>query len=102
MYITRDIANRIKSQAKAEKISLKDMLADCDMNVNSISEFGKGKQMSCISLALIADYLGCSVDYLLGRTDTPAGLSDREAALLSAYRQQPEMQSAVDKLLGVD
>ena len=28
--------------------------------------------MSCIDLARIADYLDCSVDYLLGRTDNPA------------------------------
>ena len=41
------------------------------MNINAISEFGKGKQLSCISLARIADYLDCSVDYLLGRTDKP-------------------------------
>ena len=28
--------------------------------------------MSCIALARIADYLDCSVDYLLGRTENPA------------------------------
>ena len=71
MYITSDIAKRIKLRSKTQKISIKDMLAACDMNINSISEVGKGKQLSCISLAKIADYLDCSVDYLLGRTDDP-------------------------------
>jgi len=71
MYITREIADKIKSRAKYQKVSMKDMLAACDMNINAISEFGKGKQLSCISLARIADYLDCSVDYLLGRTDNP-------------------------------
>ena len=71
MYITSDIAKRIKLRSKTQKISIKDMLAACDMNINAISEFGKGKQLSCISLAKIADYLYCSVDYLLGRTDDP-------------------------------
>lgn len=71
LYITSDIANRIKLRSKMQKISIKDMLAACDMNINAISEFGKGKQLSCISLAKIADYLDCSVDYLLGRTDDP-------------------------------
>lgn len=71
MYITSDIAKRIKLRSKTQKISIKDMLAACDMNINAISEFGKGKQLSCISLAKIADYLDCSVDYLLGRTDDP-------------------------------
>ena len=71
MYITQDIAFRIKSRAKFQKIIMKNMLTDCDMNINAISEFSKGKQLSCISLARIADYLDCSVDYLLGRTDNP-------------------------------
>ena len=71
MYITSDIAKRIKLRSKTQKISIKDMLAACDMNINAISEFGKGKQLSCISLAKIADYLDCSADYLLGRTDDP-------------------------------
>lgn len=69
MYITQEIAVRIKSQAKIKGIAIKDMLDYCDLNINAISEFAKGKQLSCISLARIADYLGCSVDYLLGRTD---------------------------------
>lgn len=71
MYITQNIANRIKSRLKSQHISMKTMLSDLDMGINSISEFSKGKQMSCISLARIADYLDCSVDYLLGRTDNP-------------------------------
>ncbi len=71
MYNTQNIATRIKSQLKHQHISTKDMLSDLDMGINAISEFSKGKQMSCISLARIADYLGCSVDYLLGRTDNP-------------------------------
>ena len=71
MYVTQEIANRIKVCAKVQKISMKDLLSACEMNINAISEFAKGKQLSCISLARIADYLGCSVDYLLGRTDNP-------------------------------
>lgn len=71
MYVTQDIANRIKSQLKSQHINTKEMLSDLDMGINAISEFAKGKQMSCITLARIADYLSCSVDYLLGRTDNP-------------------------------
>ncbi len=71
MYVTQDIANRIKLCLKTQHKSTKDMLSSLNMGINAISEFSKGKQMSCISLARIADYLGCSVDYLLGRTDNP-------------------------------
>ena len=71
MYSTQDIANKIKYQLKIQKKSTKEMLDTLDMGINAISEFAKGKQMSCISLARIADYLNCSTDYLLGRTDKP-------------------------------
>ncbi len=71
MYITQDIADRIKYRAKIQRIAIKELLASCEMNINAVSEFAKGKQLSCISLARIADYLDCSVDYLLGRTDKP-------------------------------
>ena len=71
MYSTQDIADRIKSRLKNRQVLMRDMLADLDMGINAISEFAKGKQMSCITLARIADYLDCSTDYLLGRTDNP-------------------------------
>lgn len=71
MYITQEIASRIKRQARVKRIAIKDLLSDCELGINAISEFSKGKQMSCISLARIADCLDCSVDYLLGRTDNP-------------------------------
>lgn len=85
MYITQNIANRIKLRLKEKHVSSKTMLSDLDMGINSISEFAKGKQMSCISLARIADYLDCSVDYLLGRTDTP--LTENEQLLLDIIRE---------------
>ena len=72
MYNTQIIADRIKARLKEKHVLMKDMLSDLDMGINAISEFAKGKQMSCIALARIADYLDCSVDYLLGRTENPA------------------------------
>ena len=71
MYDLQAIAARIKQQAKVKKISMKVMLPACDLGINAVSEMSKGKAISSISLARIADYLDCSVDYLLGRTDNP-------------------------------
>ena len=71
MYDTQKIAERIKMRLREKRIHMKDMLSDLDMGINAISEFAKGKQMSCIALARIADCLDCSVDYLLGRTENP-------------------------------
>lgn len=61
------------------------------------------------NLAKIADYLDVTVDYLLGRTDEVCSLaadekqlSAKERKVIQAYRGQPDMQSAVDRLLNID
>lgn len=71
VYISQTIADRIKLQAKKKKISLGNMLSEIGLGINIISQFAKGSEMSSITLAKIADYLDCSVDYLLCRTENP-------------------------------
>lgn len=71
MYNSHEIANRIKLTAKAKGIALKVMLSECGLGINAISQMSKGNDMLSKNLARIADYLDCSVDYLLGRTDNP-------------------------------
>lgn len=46
--------------------------ADTGISTGNISDWKNGRSMpSAIKLDVLADYLGCSVDYLLGRTDNP-------------------------------
>lgn len=71
MYDLQLIADRIKQQAKKKKLPMKELLGTCGLGINAVSEMAKGKAMSSIALARIADLLGVSVDYLLGRTDNP-------------------------------
>lgn len=71
MYDTQEIARRIKQRAKQLNQPLKEVLPDCGLNINAVSDLAKGSKMYCVSLALIADRLDCSVDWLLGRTDRP-------------------------------
>ncbi len=72
MYIAQDIANRIKSLAKSHNTPIGKMLADCKLSVNTLSSMQAGGYFPRLeSIAHIADYLDCSVDYLLGRTDNP-------------------------------
>lgn len=72
MYVAQDTANRIKTIAKIRKISTGEMLADCELNKNTLSSMlSRGSWLQANSLARIADYLDCSVDFLLGRTDNP-------------------------------
>ena len=71
MYVNQEMANRIKSRAKIQKIAMKTMLSDLELGINLISHLAKGQNITAINLARIADYLDCSVDYLLGRMDNP-------------------------------
>ncbi len=82
MYITLDVANRIKKKAKERGVPLKQMLSDLKFGINTISNLSIGKQMSYLNFAKIADYLDCSVDYLLGRTDDPQSHKHSQPAVL--------------------
>ena len=71
----------------------------------------QGRSLPADKLEILADIFGVSVDYLLEKTEvrvpciTPpmstSPLTNREVNVIGAYRAHPEMQSAVDKLLGI-
>lgn len=65
------LTENIKNIAKSKNITLKSMLSDCDLNVNTLNQISDKKGISCFGLERIADYLSVSVDYLLGRTEEP-------------------------------
>lgn len=71
MYDAQETKLRIKELCKAQKINMEFLLTECNLGVNAIRQINDKKGMSSYSLARIADYLDCSVDYLLGRTDKP-------------------------------
>lgn len=72
MYISTVVVERIKKFAKTKNISITKMLMECELNKNTLSSMqSRGSWPQANSLAKIADYLDCSVDYLLGRTDSP-------------------------------
>ena len=71
MYNAQTTKDKIKHLCKSKKIPMENMLTECNLGVNAIRQINDTKGMASFSLAKIADYLGCSVDYLLGRTDNP-------------------------------
>ena len=70
LYISNNVAERIKILAKSKGISVKKLLEDVGLGFNTMSNM-KTSMPKADNLAKIADYLDCSVDYLLGRTDIP-------------------------------
>lgn len=71
MYNSQEIAHRIKLQAKCQGKSLGEVLTTCGLGKNTVSKISNGTDILTLNFAKIADYLDCSVDYLLGRTDNP-------------------------------
>lgn len=72
MYSAQKSAERIKIRAKSQHVLIKDMLNKCGLSKNALSSMlSRGSWLQANNLARIADYLDCSVDYLLCRTDSP-------------------------------
>lgn len=70
MYNSIGVAEKIKNLAKLKKIPIQTLLRETNLGRNTMANF-KTSMPKADNLAKIADYLNCSVDYLLGRTDCP-------------------------------
>ncbi|WP_074017361.1 helix-turn-helix domain-containing protein [Anaeromassilibacillus senegalensis] len=65
-------ATIIKKLCKDKSITMSVLLTDCNIRKSLIYDMEKrDKTPSAEVFEQIADYLDCSVDYLLGRTDNP-------------------------------
>ena len=72
MHNSQETANIIKFLAKSKNISISKLLLNCELNKNALYTMQSNGYFPRVeALAKIADYLDCSVDYLLGRTDNP-------------------------------
>ena len=66
MYISSEVAERVKNLAKSRGMKLGTLLRDAGLGSNTMANF-KTSMPKCDTLAKIADQLGCSVDYLIGK-----------------------------------
>ncbi len=65
-------ASVIKQRCKDKSVTVSALLAECHIRKSLIYDMEKrNKTPSAEIFEQIADYLDCSVDYLLGRTDNP-------------------------------
>ncbi len=71
MYNLQLIENRIMSIAKEMGLSKNKLLINTNLNKSVFDNMKRGQIPSIDKIHIIADYLDCSVDYLLGRTDNP-------------------------------
>lgn len=90
MYNSANIAERIKTVAKSKGVPVKKMLEDIGLGYNTMANM-RTSMPKADNLAKIADYLGCSVDYLMGRDDESpdTGSESRTAELLRLFNSVP-------------
>ena len=66
------VAQLIKERMKINGITNKQLAESVkNVNVNTISQLARGREISYVTFADIANFLNCSTDYLLGRSDKP-------------------------------
>ncbi len=70
MYSAQITKERIDAQRKGA--TYEQIQSACNIGANAIRQISNEKGLASFSLAKIADFLDCSVDYLLGRTDNPS------------------------------
>ena len=72
MKTSSELAEKIKSYAKTKNIPIGKLLSECGLSVNALSSMKSGGYFPRLeAITRIADCLGCSIDYLLGRSDNP-------------------------------
>lgn len=94
MYDSTTLAERIAGIIVNGGQSVNAALTESGLSKDLISNMKKGSQVAVNRIAQLADYLHCSVDYLLGRTDVPEvntasvdPLPEDEQTLLARYRR---------------
>lgn len=71
MLSPQEVAATIKAFVKVRGVTLKQMLSDCQLSINTLSSMQSGSYYPRLeTIVRIADYLDISVNYLLGRTST--------------------------------
>lgn len=71
MCNSQTVRKRIATLLVDKPFNQKQMLKDCGASENLLNQMSDNKGIGCFVLARIADYLECSVDYILGRSDNP-------------------------------
>lgn len=71
MYTAQKTIERIQCLIKSKGLTQKFVFSECEISENTVKRMTDNKGISSFYLAKIADYLDCTTDYLLGRTDNP-------------------------------
>jgi transcriptional regulator with XRE-family HTH domain len=97
------LKERVKSLRKAKGWSQIRLAKEAKVSQQAIGKIETGKALESRKLPQIAAALGVTAEELLGETPaSDSGLSDRENALLRAFRRaDSSIQQAAERVLGI-
>lgn len=81
MYSAQTTVSRVQTEIKRKGYTQKAVLFECGLSENALKQMTNKQGIASFNLAKIADYLDCSVDYLLGRTDNPNAHRDQNGTI---------------------
>lgn len=70
--MSNELASKIESLCKQNNVTINAMLKECGLPSSTYRNIVTGSKPSFDKVEKIADYFDVSVDYLLGRVDSPA------------------------------
>lgn len=103
--------NRLKQLRQELNKSMADVARELHIPYTTYVNYEKEvREPNSETLIEFANYFSCSVDYLICRSDNREVMTDvreieltrHEKKLVVAYRNKPEMQLAIDKLLNIN
>ena len=101
--MTYKIGSRIRMFREAKKISQKEIAERIGISAARFSNWEQGLNRPDVDLlAKICDVLNVSPSELLDFHLPPDELTDLERKVIAQYRGKPDMQKAVNILLGID
>ncbi len=105
MDIVKSLGERIIELRKKNNINREDLAKELEIPYTTLRNYENGlREPGHLFLIKVAKRFNVSTDYLLG-IDTQKNAfatTKHEEKVIIAYRDKPEMQPAVDKLLGVE
>lgn len=98
MYNSQELSKRIKETANKRNIVLGAMWKDLGISNNTMHNMKTSVQRAD-TIYNIAEYLSVSLDYLLGRTDTPDLQNDDDVKIFNVLKQLSPVSRAEILLL---
>lgn len=98
---------RLKELRQQKNMTMKDAARELGINYSTYITYEKGQyEPNLLLLQKMAQYYGVSIEYLLGRTDDPRTLAEKQSAedelavYLEMLRTRPEMRMLLDTVAG--